>query len=440
MDPLTGGIVAGLIANGITEVARCVTPVSAAQSRRELALEDILRKDPSVAEILQKAVVAVAKSVHFQDGRQTEKLRLFFLSPEAEAVVRQMCGLYFAPGMRSKSEGAIQQEFSLSLALYLGLDETTIRPTASLLFEILLEACDRALSVAVDKGILAGHEARSSVRHRALLDEIASIQKNVDFLLQPDRPKLEDIHQFEHKYRAQLAERHGYIVPPHFDVARKIPMKDICVPPRLALVTRNRSDQGEPVKFATFLAGLYRAVVLANPGGGKSTLASRICHDLAADHRVRILGGRQLTAALIILRDYGAAKKEHACSFVQFIELVANSHYQIPPPKGAVEYMLLNGRLMVIFDGLDELIDTRHRQEISADIESFCNLYPSVPILVTSREVGGSSNKESGGAATAGRSTDARPDSLGWQSSALVNATRPAVAALRSRFACGQNL
>lgn len=50
--------------------------------------------------------------------------------------------------------------------------------------------------------------------------------------------------------------------------------------------------------------------------------------------------------------------------------------------------MLLNSRVVVIFDGLDELIDTSYRQEISSDVESFCTLYPSVPVLVTSREVG----------------------------------------------------
>src|SRR5205085_10745108 len=32
--------------------------------------------------------------------------------------------------------------------------------------------------------------------------------------------------------------------------------------------------------------------------------------------------------------------------------------------------------------------DTSYRQEIRDDIESFCNLYPSVPVIVTSREVG----------------------------------------------------
>ncbi|MGA9099774.1 MAG: hypothetical protein WB392_12680 [Methanotrichaceae archaeon] len=50
--------------------------------------------------------------------------------------------------------------------------------------------------------------------------------------------------------------------------------------------------------------------------------------------------------------------------------------------------MLLNGRALVIFDGLDELLDTSYRQEISSDIECFCSLYPSVPIIVTSREIG----------------------------------------------------
>ena len=41
-----------------------------------------------------------------------------------------------------------------------------------------------------------------------------------------------------------------------------------------------------------------------------------------------------------------------------------------------------------MFDGLDELLDTGYRQEITADVESFCRLYPSVPTLVTSRRVG----------------------------------------------------
>ncbi|WP_048751901.1 NACHT domain-containing protein, partial [Crocosphaera watsonii] len=46
------------------------------------------------------------------------------------------------------------------------------------------------------------------------------------------------------------------------------------------------------------------------------------------------------------------------------------------------------GRAVVIFDGLDELTNTSDRQKNRDDVESFANFYPSVPILVTSREVG----------------------------------------------------
>jgi predicted NACHT family NTPase len=91
---------------------------------------------------------------------------------------------------------------------------------------------------------------------------------------------------------------------------------------------------------------------------------------------------------LIILRDYGAEKKTRHCSILEFIELTSNSKYQLKPPKNAFEYLLLSGRLLVIFDGLDELLDTSYRREVSADVESFLALYPATAALVTSREVG----------------------------------------------------
>ncbi len=88
------------------------------------------------------------------------------------------------------------------------------------------------------------------------------------------------------------------------------------------------------------------------------------------------------------MRDYGIKKKDINCSLLEFIELTAKTKYQLQPPPGAFTYLLLNGYLAVAFDGLDELTETNYRQEIRNDVELFCNLYPSVPVLVTSREVG----------------------------------------------------
>lgn len=128
--------------------------------------------------------------------------------------------------------------------------------------------------------------------------------------------------------------------------------------------------------------------MLGNPGGGKSTCTQKFCYDLVTQYSDRLLNGRQVTPILVILRDYGAKKKEVNCSLLEFIELTAKTKYQLQPPEGAFAYLLLNGRVSLIFDGLDELTETSYRQEIRNDVELFGNLYPSVPVLVTSREVG----------------------------------------------------
>src|SRR6202035_550787 len=95
-----------------------------------------------------------------------------------------------------------------------------------------------------------------------------------------------------------------------------------------------------------------------------------------------------MTPMVVTLRQYGVTKQEHNQSILEFIETIANSDYQVRPPRNAVKYLLMNGRAIVLFDGLDELLDTSYRQRIASDIESFCRTFPSVPVLVTSREIG----------------------------------------------------
>jgi hypothetical protein len=167
-----------------------------------------------------------------------------------------------------------------------------------------------------------------------------------------------------------------------------VPIDELYVPPDFVRIPQKRGEEPERFTMPDFLAVTYRAVLLGNPGGGKSTFTHKLCYDLATYYPQRLFAGRQVTPILVVLRNYGAEKKAHSCSFLQFIEATANATYQIQPPPGVFEYLLLNGRAVVIFDGLDELLDTSYRQEISGDVESFCSLYPSVPVLVTSREVG----------------------------------------------------
>ena len=68
--------------------------------------------------------------------------------------------------------------------------------------------------------------------------------------------------------------------------------------------------------------------------------------------------------------------------------MTLESKYQLSPPTDAVEYLLLNGHLMVIFDGLDELLEPQDRRNIRNSIHLFCNRYASTPALATFRIVG----------------------------------------------------
>ena len=350
-------------------------------------LKAALKADTSLESLLRRTITGFAKGELDAKSDESERLRVFLHSPDAEAFVRQVFSWQLTQSAPTRIE-ALRTEFVLSLSLFLGKQQAEDVSTGKALFDTLLAVCENALTAAIDLGLLSAHEAKSVVRHRLILDELSSIQKNLAFLKKPRHAGLTTIHEFEEKYRQQVGNRHGYIVPPHFDAARKIPIEDLYVCSDFAIVSKRKSEQSREINFEQFESAVYRAVVLGNPGSGKSTLTSKLCSDLSQNYDKRLLAGRQVTPILVILRDYGAEKDAQKCSILQFIERTANSKYQVASPEGAFEYLLLNGRAFVSFDGLDELLDTRDRQEISADIESFCNLYPSVPVLVTSREVG----------------------------------------------------
>jgi hypothetical protein len=92
-------------------------------------------------------------------------------------------------------------------------------------------------------------------------------------------------------------------------------------------------------------------------------------------------------ATRITLREF-AAKDPPESSVVGFIENALEALYQCSPPPGLVELLLLTGRAVVLFDGLDELLDTTRRRDVTDRVERFCSEYPHAPVLVTSRLIG----------------------------------------------------
>lgn len=184
------------------------------------------------------------------------------------------------------------------------------------------------------------------------------------------------------RYRWQILQTYSSIEPPDFSRRRKVPIADLYVPPDILApdLPHNPDDSPRTVGFDHLMATIDRTVLLGDPGGGKSTASQVIAHRWAGDPAARV-------PFLVVLRDF-APTGSPARSVVEHITDRLKAFHQCPPPDGVVERLLLSGEAAVIFDGLDELIDTANRLDVARTIEQFCAQYPLAAVLVTSRLVG----------------------------------------------------
>ena len=132
------------------------------------------------------------------------------------------------------------------------------------------------------------------------------------------------------------------------------------------------------------------AVILGDPGAGKSTLARYLALSLLEadpDSRVGVLQG--YLPLLIELRTYARVRAEgKAETFVEFLAYLAETE-GYPFNAEQLEALLRSdGRALVIFDGLDELFDPADRELAAERIAGFAAHYPATRVLVTSRIIG----------------------------------------------------
>lgn len=391
VDPLSTGLVISLIANGVTTLA--AYGANKLKQRKSLVqdFQAFMEGDTEVISNIQAVLQTISLGAASSgDPARTALVRIFLESPSTESIVRQIfCDHLDLDGQR-QSAGELLEEFTLSFSLHLGISSKEGEKDANALFDVIIDNCRRVLDFAVERGILAAHEAKDTARYRIMLDELHAIRKYLEFLKPHDDIDFGAIDDFEKIYRAQIGDRQRMITIPNFDKASRVHLDDMFVPPEFSKLGMEPEGPDTRKPMESFYAGAYRMVVLGDPGGGKSTLAQKICYDLATHYEDRLIAGRLLTPVPVLLRDYSSMKREDNTSIVEFMQNEVTSKYQIPEgaPKGTFENLLHNGRILVVFDGLDELLDPHQRRGVRADIESFCNLFPSVPVIVTSRVVG----------------------------------------------------
>lgn len=378
-------LLSGLIEGVVVSVFEQLSNSDHAIASRLDTIAKALRKQIDLRELIQKASAAFAKAVK-ADKKHSDSIKAFLVSPEVESLLRQIFAGHITQAGTSRWAD-IRQEFTRCLALFLQESYDSADQITDVLFPGLVDACSQAISAAIDGANLAPQFLTDISASRMLQDELNAIQTNSNLLSTGIR--FSDIEDFERQYRKQIGQATQFIIPPDTEQIRKIPIDDLYVPSDFVGPIKKKTEADHTITMKQLVGAAYRTVILGNPGGGKSTFVRKLSHDLATRYEERLFAGRKLTPILITLRDYGTEKKNRGCSIVQFLELRAQSDYQLPiPPSHTFDYLFLNGRALLLFDGLDELLDTTDRQKISQDVELFANLYPAVPIVVTSREVG----------------------------------------------------
>ena len=225
-------------------------------------------------------------------------------------------------------------------------------------------------------------QIRSEAFHTRMVNILLAIEHQTAALAK--RPDHRTEVGFLTSYRGHVIDQHGKLEPPDFERRRRVPIADIYVPTMITADpssgrTVTRQPTGSALDVFALAERIERSVLLGDPGGGKTTAANVLMHHFVSE-TARV-------PFLVTLRDF-AAQDPPERSVIRYIEHTLETLYQCPSPPGLVNLLLLTARAVVVFDGLDELLDTSRRADVTTRVERFCVEYPLVPVLVTSRLVG----------------------------------------------------
>lgn len=257
-----------------------------------------------------------------------------------------------------------------------------LRSSAQIRTELLLTATDvvfAALATAFNEGVhrgwfpftpgtavVAAHLTASAAANSRLLSELGN---------------LADFHEFARQLRAQVAAVHRHMRLPHLGVSRSVPYDQLYVEP----VLRPEQEYPDVPDLTALALSGRRSVVLGDPGAGKSTLAAKLAYGIASD---LVAGAEGRVPFLLVLRNFAMSFRMGGKGLAHYLEQLCGDPYNLDPPPKAVDYLLRNGRAVVLLDGLDELVEPELRRKFVQLVDGFVSRYPLVPVLVTARRIG----------------------------------------------------
>lgn len=293
------------------------------------------------------------------DGRGAEALAAYTGSPDFAEVAHQLALWRLLRDHDAEDiQPVLREEVRLGLG-HAGVPPELLTTGADVVFDALLAAVLDAV-----RGLRPGDLDRITAASVGTL--AAAAAGNTELLGRV--ASLAGFHRFAERLRGGVAEAHARIRPPHRGTSRSAPYRRLHVGPA-------------PSGSTGLLLPGRRSVVLGDPGAGKSTLVAELAGEVASGDDDRV-------PFLLAPRDFTAPFREGAGKLVSYLEALCGAPHDLTPPEDAVEYLLRNGRAVVLLDGVDELGDPHARHRFARLVESFARLYPSVPVVVTASRTG----------------------------------------------------
>ena len=314
------------------------------------------------------------------DVDQLANLQLFLDSAEVKHLALLISSSFYLGkcGSASLSESHIKHQMRAQIYHWVGLEGAELAAVSEGVYDMLV-ACVYAQS----DHLMTMLDGVPKATREALLKTHASIAA-AQLRSSDGYSKIADLaeyRRFEEGLRSQISSLHATMRLPHAGTSRSVSYDRLFVQPRIAI----DADVEEFNSVNGLASGETRVVILGDPGGGKSTSSLKFTYDVASGNLPK---SPYRVPFFVVLKDYAERYQTERLSLVEYLHNLCQTPYAIEPPTGAIEHLLLNGIAVVIFDGLDELLDTSLRRVVVDVVEGFAHRYPTTQIIVTSRRIG----------------------------------------------------
>ena len=182
-------------------------------------------------------------------------------------------------------------------------------------------------------------------------------------------------------------------------VPLKIATKDArSVDPRMIRQVNNQAKNPKAKSIWDFLAAMgdepafRRMVILGAPGSGKTTLLRYIALTYITNTQRKVHPqAPKLIPVLLYLRDIRQEITKNKLPLADLITQQINKQRKIAPlnpPPNWFQDRLQNHQCLVMLDGLDEVADTKQRQQVRDWVDEQIQQYPDTSFILTSRPYG----------------------------------------------------